>query len=151
MAKFLLEYKFVLLVGLIFCILFSGCPNAWADDSSIVSCDSTNNAVIETEEAFGSSDEDGYSSSKSSSFVEADPSVGKTDELNDEEVPSHYRKQSPERNSKSSISSISNSLNGWVRESFNWFYYQDGLKLLGWQTIEGKLYYLNSSGAAVTG
>ena len=35
---------------------------------------------------------------------------------------------------------------GWVKESGNWYFYKDGTKQTGWQTWDGKRYYLNADG-----
>lgn len=35
---------------------------------------------------------------------------------------------------------------GWVKESGTWYFYKDGAKQTGWQTWDGKRYYLNADG-----
>lgn len=36
--------------------------------------------------------------------------------------------------------------NGWVKESGTWYFYKNGTKQTGWQTWDGKRYYLNADG-----
>ena len=33
---------------------------------------------------------------------------------------------------------------GWTQESGTWYFYKDGVKQTGWQTWDGKKYYLNA-------
>ena len=35
---------------------------------------------------------------------------------------------------------------GWTQESGTWYFYKDGVKQTGWQTWDGKKYYLNADG-----
>ena len=35
---------------------------------------------------------------------------------------------------------------GWTQESGIWYFYKDGVKQTGWQTWDGKKYYLNADG-----
>ena len=43
------------------------------------------------------------------------------------------------------------SLDGWIKEGENWYFYKDGKKQTGWLEINDKTYYLNESGIMVTG
>ena len=40
---------------------------------------------------------------------------------------------------------------GWKQESGKWYYYKNGAKVKGWQTISGSTYYFDSTGAMKTG
>lgn len=42
-------------------------------------------------------------------------------------------------------------LNNWKLENENWFYYKDGIKVTGWQFINGKWYYFIPDGTMKTG
>ena len=44
-----------------------------------------------------------------------------------------------------------NSLNGWVKEYDNYYYYQNDVKLRGWQKLDGNWYFFDESGAMATG
>lgn len=46
---------------------------------------------------------------------------------------------------------VDNSINGWVYESGYIYYYENGAYLTGWQQIDGKTYYFESTGVALTG
>ncbi|WHY77303.1 amidase domain-containing protein [Neobacillus sp. WH10] len=51
-----------------------------------------------------------------------------------------------------SVSVKAATLNGWVFSGNFWYYYVNGVKQIGWQSINGKWYYLDpSSGAMKTG
>ena len=41
--------------------------------------------------------------------------------------------------------------NGWINENNTKVYYRNNLKLIGWQAIAGKTYFLNNNGSIVTG
>ncbi len=41
--------------------------------------------------------------------------------------------------------------NGWKKSGKNWFYYENNKKATGWNTIDGKKYYMNASGVMQTG
>lgn len=46
---------------------------------------------------------------------------------------------------------ISQKSGKWVQENGNWFYYESGVKLTGWQEVGGYWYYLGTDGAMQTG
>lgn len=46
---------------------------------------------------------------------------------------------------------FSTTTDGWVQENGNWYYYQNGSKLKGWQLISGEYYYLGTDGIMTTG
>ena len=47
--------------------------------------------------------------------------------------------------SKQSTTATTTAQNGWVQTGGNWFYYKNGKKQTGWQTVGGKKYYMSTS------
>ena len=42
-------------------------------------------------------------------------------------------------------------VNGWFKDGVDWYYCSNGIAVTGWQLVNGTWYYLDESGAMVTG
>ena len=125
----------VLFVSLLFGLV---CQYAWADG---IKEDTYTSENYSYQNPVSNEEDEGYLASNGNSLngvVQEDESSALIDESQ-----SSLNREKAENLSGDTPEIKSNSFNGWINESGQWFYFNQGEYLIGWQKIKNDWYYLD--------
>ena len=125
----------VLFVSLLFGLV---CQYAWADG---IKEDTYTSENYSDQNPVSNEEDEGYLASNGNSLngvVQEDESSALIDESQ-----SSLNREKAENLSGDTPEIKSNSFNGWINESGQWFYFNQGEYLIGWQKIKNDWYYLD--------